>query len=106
MRSPTFTERPRPRFGLCHTASFQRITSASINPPPQGIHFRILSTLPFPLSEFRLWRWLLFLRHVIILIGAVPVALRWPSTPPSCGLFGSRQHRGGPSVSSATAILN
>src|ERR1700734_836125 len=37
-RSPIFTVRPRLPLGLCHTASFQRMTSASINPLPQGIH--------------------------------------------------------------------
>ncbi len=36
-RSPIFTARPRLRLGFCHTPSFQRMKSASINPLPQGI---------------------------------------------------------------------
>ncbi len=37
-RSPIFTARPRRRRGLRHSPSVQRMTSASINPLPQGTH--------------------------------------------------------------------
>ena len=47
-RSPIFTARPRLRLGFCHTPSLQRMTSASINPLPQGIHSAaITSAVPF-----------------------------------------------------------
>jgi len=44
MRSPMLTARPRLRRGFRQTLSVQRITSAWMNPLPQGIHTATMLT--------------------------------------------------------------